>query len=82
MTAFSARRRLDQDHLEMVSEAEVRRMLKAHCKEMGGQRAVARSLNVSPQFINMVLHGNKPPSGPLLDHFGLERVEYIRRKEK
>lgn len=62
-----------------LSDDEVRRIIRIRCKKWGAQRALARELNVSPNFINMVLHGKKKASNRLLNHLGLERVEFVRK---
>lgn len=64
-------------HSKVWTEAEVRNMLKRHCKMQGGQATVARDIGVSRSHINGIISGRKRATGDILAYLGLERVEYI-----
>ena len=40
----------------------------------GGQRALARSLGVSPSYLHDVIRGRREPAGKLLAALGLKRT--------
>lgn len=56
----------------MLTEDEVRQMLKDRVAEKGSMRSVAEELGVSISYISMVCAGRKGISAPILDMLGLE----------
>lgn len=55
----------------------VRARLRIAVSAAGGQRALARKIGCSVQFLNAILQGNRPPAGKPLEYLGLrKRVTY------
>ena len=59
--------------MEIIEEAEVRKMVRKACKELGSLRAFAAHLGVSAAFVSDIARGNREPSGKVLKHFGLSK---------
>ena len=56
----------------------VRARLHAEALKLGSQRALASKIGCSPTFLNEVIKGTREPSGPVLDHLGLQRrITYV-----
>lgn len=51
----------------------VRVRLRAEAVAAGGQRALARKIGISVQFLNSVILGHDEPAGKLLEHLRLRR---------
>jgi len=67
----------------MLTALEVVDRLRQHVIVHGSQRAFAKKLHVSVQFLNMVLHGKKAPAGKVLAYLGLERhVCYFPKRKR
>lgn len=64
----------------LMTEDEVRDLIRQKCTELGGQSAFARTCGVQPQFISMVLTGKRAPSDVILEAVGVEDAgrRYIR----
>lgn len=57
---------------------EVRDLVRAKAKAMGGQAALAAAAGISPSFLSDVLAGRREPSGALLAFMALRRhVSYV-----
>jgi len=64
--------------MRRLTEEQVRKRLGSYILANGGQTAVAIKLGYTLSFVNQVLHGGKPPSGPILELLGLKReVSYV-----
>jgi hypothetical protein len=59
----------------------VRKLLRAACKDHGGESGFARHAGVTQQLVNAVLHGTREPRGKILDALGLEAIIDYRRKK-
>jgi hypothetical protein len=62
-----------------MTEDDVLTLLKRKAKDLGGNAALARSLEVSPQYLGDVLRGNRPPGISVLSPLGLEKIVTYRR---
>jgi transcriptional regulator with XRE-family HTH domain len=57
-----------------MEEIEVRELLLGKITESGmNQSEVAKKLDISPQYLNDVLRGNRKPSERILTYLGLKR---------
>jgi len=64
----------------MIDVTEVIRRLRLEVEIEGTQRAYAKSIGVSPAFLNDILLGKREPSGKVLEHLGLAKVTgYVDR---
>lgn len=61
-----------------MTAAEVRVLIKARCEAAGSQRKWAKSVKLSPAFVNLVLQGQEP-SDAILKPLGLKRVVSYER---
>jgi transcriptional regulator with XRE-family HTH domain len=59
---------------------DVRRLLRAEAKAVGGEKHFAAKAGVSVQLIYAIETGNREPRGRVLDALGLEAVVSYRRK--
>ena len=59
--------------MEIIEEAEVRKMVRKACKEFGSLRAFAAHLGVSAAFVSDIARGNREPSGKVLQYLGLAK---------
>lgn len=71
----------------MLTEQEVRDRLRAAVEAAGGQRAFAEAHNLTPAYVNDVLHGRRALADRILAAIGVERkttyrVTYQDRKEQ
>lgn len=64
-----------------MSEAEIRRRMRAHAKECGSQRAAAAEAKVSPQFFGDVLRGRREISDRLAQAYCFRRVVTFQRMD-
>jgi transcriptional regulator with XRE-family HTH domain len=60
---------------------DVRRLLRAECKAMGGEKHFARRAGVSVQLVYAIETGRREPRGKVLDALGLEVVVTYRHKK-
>jgi hypothetical protein len=60
---------------------DVRKLLRAECKAMGGEKYFARKADVSVQLVYAIEIGTREPRGKVLDALGLEAVVVYRRKK-
>jgi hypothetical protein len=58
----------------MKTERVLLQLLRAACKEAGGQSAFARTHGMRQQAVSLVLTGRRPPSPQVLAALGLERT--------
>ena len=62
-----------------LTEAVVRRILR-QAIEKQTQASLADQIGVSRSFLNEVIRGSRPPTGKILDHFGLRaQTVYIKK---
>lgn len=66
-----------------MTVADVMKLLSKEADKAGSQRALARRMGISVQFISRVLAGEVPPGRRVLDWLGLEEdgMRYVRRQE-
>jgi len=57
----------------MITEKDIRTIVQHRCEVAGGQAAFARQINMSPQFINFVVNGERVISDRLAKKLGYER---------
>jgi hypothetical protein len=63
-----------------MTETEFRDSLKKRALEAGSQAALARKLQVSPQYLGDVLSGARPPGDSIITPLGFQRiVTYCKR---
>lgn len=63
-----------------MSAADVVRILRRACEDLGGQKRWAEAAELSPQYVNDVLAGRKAPGELMCLALGLERVVTYRRR--
>lgn len=59
---------------------DVRRLLRAESKALGGEKFFAEKAGVSVQLVYAIEIGTREPRGRVLDALGLEAVVSFRRK--
>lgn len=65
----------------LLTADEVRCLI--HARYPGWSFAqIARELGLSPEFIRLILHGDREPSGRFLAAAGFERVTFYRAKRR
>lgn len=57
-------------------------ILAVHVRRAGGCVKFAHQVGLSPAMVSAVTRGHKPPSKPILDAIGYERVVEYRPKQK
>ena len=62
----------------IMTDAEVRSLIRAKVKELGSQIAFARLANVSPQYLTDVLKGRRSAGARVLKALGYELVREHR----
>jgi hypothetical protein len=70
MEAHDAARRRHEDYTPTAEE--LRQIMIKACAEVGSPEVWCHRLGCTPAFLNSVLTGRRPPSGPMLDTLGLE----------
>lgn len=55
----------------LMTEADVRKLIRNRCADVGGQSEFARMCGVRPQFVSMVLAGNRSPSEAICKVLGV-----------
>lgn len=82
-TGLSVRLATDGDDMapRLLTDDDVRALLRRACDEAGGMSAVAREIGCTPQFVSSVLKGERGPSGPILERLGLADAgrRYVRK---
>ena len=63
----------------MLNEASLKAVLRAEVERDGGQKAAAKRLGVSAQFLCDVLHGRRGLTARLLRGLGYRRVVMYER---
>lgn len=58
----------------MKVDIDARAQLEAHIRLAGSQRELARRWGISQQYINQLLHGQRPFSEAILTKLGLRRT--------
>lgn len=58
-----------------ISEAEVRKRLRAEVEKAGGQSALARKWRVSQTYIGQVMRGLQRPGSKLCDKMRIRRID-------
>lgn len=73
------RRKLDSyGNVRLLTDADVRDLIKTEITRHGSGHKLARKWGVSPPFLSMVLTGRRAPGPRVLQALGLEqRVVYI-----
>ena len=57
-----------------MDAAAVRRLLQSEVNKVGGQRAYAEKIGVSPELVRLVLTGKREPAGKILAALNLVRL--------
>jgi Helix-turn-helix len=65
----------------IVYEDRLREMIKIGVRVNGSQKAFAKRVGISEQYLSDILKGRREPGVKLLDYFGLERVVGYRRTD-
>lgn len=63
--------------LELLTTAEFLVRLRETIERAGGQRALAKTLGTTSNYLWQVLDGRRPPSAKVLGACGCERLEFI-----
>ncbi len=64
----------------MLNEAELIKHIESLVYMAGGQKAAARSMGISPQYLNDVLQGRRSPGPKLLQAIGYTKAETLYRR--
>lgn len=66
----------------LMTVEDVKKLLSKEVEKAGSQRALARQMGISVQFISRVLAGEVPPGKRVLDWLNLEEagMRYTRRR--
>ena len=69
---------------KQITSDELRKILRAACKEAGSQRKWALDNNISPAYVNDVLNGVREPAEKIGKALGYKKMEHwiIRPKPK
>ena len=70
------------EKMEVLSPAELRRMLGELIGKHGGQGNAARELGINHQLLSGYLRGMHGPARKMLDYFGLEKRQVFVKKGK
>lgn len=54
-----------------LQEADFMGQLRSQLRALGSQKAMAKHLGISPQYLSDLLHERREPSDRILKHFGL-----------
>jgi DNA-binding transcriptional regulator YdaS (Cro superfamily) len=65
----------------MNKEALIRK-IRNRINRCGSQVSAAKSMDISPQYLNDILTGKRMPAGKILRALGVERVTTYREFEK
>tara|TARA_R100001086_G_scaffold180400_8_gene100217 strand:- start:1469 stop:1684 length:216 start_codon:yes stop_codon:yes gene_type:complete len=63
----------------MITETDIRNILRHRCEAAGGQSALAREIGMSSQFINFVVNGEREVSERLARKLGYQRKVVFTR---
>ena len=65
----------------IIYEDRLREMLEIGVQVDGSQKAFAKRMGISEQYLSDVLKGRREPGAKVLKYFGLERVVGYRRAD-
>lgn len=68
------------EEMEVLSPAELRRMVRQLMTDYGGQAYAAREIGVSQQILSGYLRGVNGAARKILDYFGLEKRQVFVKK--
>lgn len=65
----------------IIYEDRLREMIQIGVTVDGSQKAFAKRVGISEQYLSDILKGRREPGAKLLNYFGLERVVGYRRAD-